>query len=664
MKKALICVLAFLAVAALFSFHGCVTDSAPVYTRDGKEFGVVRGAFRHRWWNYYERALSYAEGEYFAEAEADLREALKQRNEDQRMARTYGMHFIDYFPHRELGVIYYETGRVQEARQALERSLVQDPSAKARFYLDKTRKLQLETEKTRVQPPGITIDAPRQVLTGRDPFTLSGTVEDPSFVSLVRVAGREIFLEGAVRDVSFAETLELEEGSHQVTVEAENLLGGRARIDITVSVDRTAPLILLESIDDSAISGVAYDAGGIEELYVQGAAVSFSRGVKKAPFSAELARPYSEVEIRAIDRAGNTATVLVPVPPADMIAQRPMMLAAGHEFYAGKGIAGALASSRSRPPLIELRGLTGSQTVYLERLYLEGSVQDDGRIASITIDGEEILPAPAQRVFFNRFTSLKEGENLISIRAVDEQGNEAAKHVRVIRKIPEALRLSERLSLSVLPFSEKETLSAGPHLFQEHLTGALLNENRFNLVERERLEHILREQKLSATDLVDRRTAVKVGSLAAAGSILMGDVIATRTGVEVVARCVDTETSEILATGDVYGERKDAQGLKALAGGLALRLHKEFPLVGGIVLQCKGASFFSDMGLDKAKPGRRVLVYREHPITHPVTGKVLGSDCVVMARARVTQVMADMCKMEVVDGDVSAVRPMDKVIME
>ena len=32
----------------------------------------VKGAFRHRWWNYYERALSYAEGAFHKQALADL----------------------------------------------------------------------------------------------------------------------------------------------------------------------------------------------------------------------------------------------------------------------------------------------------------------------------------------------------------------------------------------------------------------------------------------------------------------------------------------------------------------------------------------------------------------------------------------------------------------
>jgi len=70
----------------------------PVYIKDGKEYGKVQGSFRHKWWNYYERGLSFQEGKFYSDALLDLREAIQQRKKDQRMARTYGMHFIDYFP--------------------------------------------------------------------------------------------------------------------------------------------------------------------------------------------------------------------------------------------------------------------------------------------------------------------------------------------------------------------------------------------------------------------------------------------------------------------------------------------------------------------------------------------------------------------------------------
>ena len=49
---------------ALWGTLGCAVAPGPVYTKDGKFYGVVPGVWRERWWNYYQRGLSYAEGEY------------------------------------------------------------------------------------------------------------------------------------------------------------------------------------------------------------------------------------------------------------------------------------------------------------------------------------------------------------------------------------------------------------------------------------------------------------------------------------------------------------------------------------------------------------------------------------------------------------------------
>jgi hypothetical protein len=83
---------------------GCVTTSAPKpEAKHEQAEATTSGAFRGRWWNYYERGVSLADKHLWNDAETDLREALRQRGQDQRRARTYGMHFLDYFPHRELG---------------------------------------------------------------------------------------------------------------------------------------------------------------------------------------------------------------------------------------------------------------------------------------------------------------------------------------------------------------------------------------------------------------------------------------------------------------------------------------------------------------------------------------------------------------------------------
>jgi hypothetical protein len=184
------------------------------------------------------------------------------------------------------------------------------------------------------------------------------------------------------------------------------------------------------------------------------------------------------------------------------------------------------------------------------------------------------------------------------------------------------------------------------------------------VVEREKLDVILAEQKLSRTQLIEKNTALSLGKLVATQAIITGSLIDSRTGIEMVGRVVDTETSEILATEDVYTEERDMMALKRTAEGMAIKFHRDFPLVSGLVIDQKDRFVFTDLGKDKIQMNRRLIVYREEPVKHPVTGKLMGMDHVILGHARVNQLMPEMSKAEVVRGDAGSIRPLDKVISE
>ena len=137
-----------LALCLWLGVAGCAIDRGPTYTKDGKQYGVTSSKFwRNTWWQHYERGLSYAAGEFWDDAVASSQRALATRlgQQDQHRANTYGLHFIDhYFPHRELGIVYYRLSRYQDALRELTTSLDQVESAKAEFYLNKVRQALLQ----------------------------------------------------------------------------------------------------------------------------------------------------------------------------------------------------------------------------------------------------------------------------------------------------------------------------------------------------------------------------------------------------------------------------------------------------------------------------------------------------------------------------------------
>ena len=132
---------AILAVYVLLA--GCASKENANYQHEGVQYGTTKGVFHGRWWNYYERGSSYLSGKYYAEAMSDLRQALAGRGSDTWRARTYGLHFVEYFPNRELGVAYFEQGNLEEAERYLEISLKQIDTERAHYYLDLVKKARI-----------------------------------------------------------------------------------------------------------------------------------------------------------------------------------------------------------------------------------------------------------------------------------------------------------------------------------------------------------------------------------------------------------------------------------------------------------------------------------------------------------------------------------------
>jgi hypothetical protein len=662
----------FLLAAVLWAGSCSQHPSGSIYVRDGQEYGKTSGyIFRHKWWNYYERGLSFAEGEFYQEAITDFTHAINQRPQDQRTSRTYGMHFIDYFPHREIGIVYFKIGNLERAKVALELSLDHFPSAKAYFYLDQVRKTMIKKKTKEINPPKISLNfQTEEIWTREDPVVVSGVVEDDYYVSSILVGGLAVFLESSQKRIPFAKTLALSQGRHIIQVTAKNLSGKRSERQVIIHVDREGPMIILDELRfeqkgqqrEAIVIGSVYDEAGIDEVRINGQPMVIEKSTE-VRFAKSIIISDDHLKLTAQDRLGNATSALIPLmnTSAHQTSKLLAQVGAKHE---GLQMAGLFGPKDTQPPSIKLKGLADTQTVFLEKVYIEGQVRDEGMIKSLTINQIPLLPRLGHLFFFNHIIELKEGENPISIEAEDDNGNRASLEFSVVRKIPKALQLAQRMSLTVFPFEQGGKVSPPSLVFQDNLIDALVNQKRFRVLGRDRLDVILEEQKLSRTKLFDRRTAIKIGRLVAAQSLITGSIVETRTGIEVIGRLIDTETSEILATEDVYDEVKDIPGIKQLAEGMAIKFHVEFPLVDGLVIERKKDNIFTDLGKETIKLGRRLIVYRPEPMKHPLTGKVIGADNIIMGRARVSQVMPEMSKAELLDGRDETITPMDRVISE
>ncbi|MBF0510110.1 MAG: hypothetical protein HQK57_14445 [Deltaproteobacteria bacterium] len=683
-------ILVYTVFMGLTALLACGPQVDQKYVKDGKQYGVTKGSFRERWWNFYERGGSYSEGKFYAEAEADFSAALKQRDQDQRRARTYGMHFIDYFPHRELGVTYYYTNRFDLAVTELETSLAQADSAKAKYFLNLARKAMIEKQ-GKVQAPTVTINSPQaNLITNAFKLEVAGVARDDTYVSCIMVNKDMLFNELAQKELPFKTMVDLKEGENTIVVAAQNLVGKSTETTIKVKVERSGPLITVdEPLDGQKVStpqvtvaGAVSDSNGVAGLTIGGREVALGSG-QTVKFSQVVSlRPGdNQITLRAKNLAGNETVGGVSVifaPSMAGLPERhqshpgsPILLAdARMTFTDAPAIQLAAASPAEAedktPPTLKIKGFGKKSVVFIESVFLQGQASDPSGVAAVTLKGENLISNPGRNVFFNHIIKLDKGNNDIRISAKDTKGNQVEEQIQIERKVPVGERIGDRMSLSVLPFEIKGDQHLLADSVYDALITSLVNQQRFNLVTRgPELLNILQEQKLSRTDLADKDKAIKVGRLIGAEAVLTGVVNETPNSIEIFCRVIDTETSRILAATDVFDQDRSQPRLSYLLDGLSLKFAQALPVTEGKVITVKEKEILVTIGAESSvKEEMRIVVYRPgEVIKDPDTGAVLGADNKELGRARLTQVMDKYSRCQWISKDLpTEVKPKDSVI--
>jgi TolB-like protein len=99
--------------------------------------GTVAG--QTKFYQYYSDGLDYVEKKDWLRALQEFRSAVSMEFEDAARKRTYGTRFIEYYPHREIGICHYYLGEKQNALKELELSSAYESSERASEYLDLLR---------------------------------------------------------------------------------------------------------------------------------------------------------------------------------------------------------------------------------------------------------------------------------------------------------------------------------------------------------------------------------------------------------------------------------------------------------------------------------------------------------------------------------------------
>ena len=588
---------------------------------------AVAQVFRGTWWDYYERGVKYSDAGAWKAAIQDFRAARQQRDKEDRTARTYGVAFIEYFPVRELGVALYQDGQYKAAVEALEKSLAAFPTAKGAYYYNLSRAALLRQAAADKAPPRIKIDAPADgLLTNALTMEVRGTAESKNQVALVEVNGESQLIDAAIASQPFTQLARLAPGTNAIEVLAKDLLGQETKAVVNVVVDREGPVVVIDRAARAGgrirLEGTVFDNVRLGPLVINGQATPLSAGAE-SKFTADVAGTETAFQIEAADAVGNFTRVRIPIPAE--------LRQGGHRLepeivpvaWRRQIVPSFL---RTQALAIEMEALPAE--VQQDSLSVSWIVTSGNPVTSVKIneDTKTLRQTEAGKPqIFSHIVPLVDGPNQITITATDRTGATVTKTASVVRKVEEVEQIGSRLAVAVLPFTQKGQASDLYGSAFESLVDALVNQGRFKVVSRDQLENILRELKLSRSALVDQATAVRAGKLAAAEAIMVATVNESPKSVEVYAQLINTETSTVLASRDIFDPEKAPGSARAKMRELAAKLKAEYPLVGGSVVTVSNQRVAVGMGsAKKVRADMKVIVYQEgEPLVDPQTKVVL-----------------------------------------
>lgn len=123
--------------------------------------------------------------------------------------------------------------------------------------------------------------------------------------------------------------------------------------------------------------------------------------------------------------------------------------------------------------------------------------------------------------------------------------------------------MDKRYFIAVAEFNFKtpkgEKSNRENEIARQKIMDRLLDSGRIRLIERDKIDKIINEQKLGESGLVDADSAARIGKLAGVDAVLIGEIIIQRIGkkekgkdveveVTISGRLIHTTTGEVLAT--------------------------------------------------------------------------------------------------------------------
>jgi len=457
------------------SFLSCSVKKYPVCTYNGKTYCKTKGIFReNEWYCHYECALSCIQGECYEQALKCLEntEKLKKDNVDQRMVKTYGMHFVDYFLHRERGIIFFKTGQYELALKELSLSVDQEPSERAYHYLDLTRSEIIQQKKIATTTPKIVLfnHSDSSLNWSKNMrIVISGKVTDEQYVACIFIKQQPLFIKNSNQSILFSKDLILSEGHHTIEIKALNISKKKSIKKINFLIDRSGPVIEIQKITSNRVEGFISDSSCEIVLQINNDPAQIFN--KKASF---FSIPFDEntriLKFVAEDKIGNQTTGNIS------LLMDNSFTASNEQTISDTS---PLICKKNLTPKLDISLIKNNHVVvYKDIIELKGFVNYHKPIHSFYINKTLINKKPAIRIDFSQSIRLKKGMNKVPVSIQYGLNKSISKTINLERKIQKVRQVAQRRSIYIRKVDNE---NPNAFLFTQLLLEKIIKTKRFNV---------------------------------------------------------------------------------------------------------------------------------------------------------------------------------------
>lgn len=592
---------------------------------------------QEKFYNYYDKGLKFVEKADWVRAVGEFRSAISLEFEEKHKKRTYGTRFIEYYPHRELGIAHYHLGEYAAAKAELELSIAYKKSARAEEYLKK------------IQSGG-------QV----------AAVDEKTLAEIQRLEEEEKALRAQQAEKEKQAKLDAE----KLRKEREEALRKKQEDDKKSDLERqriAAEQARLKMEGElKAKQALEFRQKEEQERQKRDKERLVKEEQEKARQEAELKRLEEEARKKQKEEEQRKLR-----EEQERIRKEQERQKRESEERRKKEEEERRRAEQERLKQEELE----KQRIKAEQEKLR---LDQERLAKEADEKKKQEEEFRRREEESRKKQEEEQKRLEEQRAKIEkerarlavQRQKEAKAGIAVGQLnydaDRIIRVGSRLSLAILPFENIGGSSDLPRSAADKLITQLVNLRRFRVIERTELDKVMQEQDFRMSDAVDSKDAAVVGKVAGADVIVIGTVKMETGYARVSARLVDVETGETVVAREVQSQNATLEAIDRSIEALSVLIYNDLPIFEGYIVNIEGDKVYLDIGTERGvRKGTKCVAFKEgDAIVHPVTKEVLGKKVTKLGELVITSVQPKLSEAKFIEKEGEKIEVASKVVIK